>query len=740
MGLAVAAEPKAKKSKAEVSAEAASPAPSAFALEGIYGAPAGMPAFLALGLQRKLAVGAVDDPLEREADQVADRVMRSVDRSDSTTPRFLRAGTGYQGIQRKCACGGSSSGECEECQKKREEELPGTPPIRRRASGNGNGNGNGAGGEAPPIVHEVLRSPGKPLDDSIRPLMEGHFGRDFGDVRVHTDPIAAKSATAVNALAYTAGEDVVFASGQYTPHSTAGKRLLAHELTHVVQQRRGPGSFDAARMDGEEGQHHSISIADDSVQRQPLPLSSPAPAAGVTPPPPPVPSAGGSAATPAAPPAGPFDWRKAMSSEIRQGPIGDVVIPIGDWTFFDGKSTTKEWKKDFGKTTFLTVPIPDLLASVDIVGSGGAHATFTASFGPCVLRNIKVGVSTSDYYLSVWPDDKVILPLLGTAGKLWVLRQDLDEFRALGDLDVPAHIGVDLGINGSIEAAATALELFKVASIALGFRASASAGADLSFGGPIGLYYQGGHLTFRFNAALEAQLNLALNLIAFVEATLLGFNWTDTWVLFNKDLGKTWRIGAPLDAGYDNEPTVSMATDEDDLDIVPLLKDLFGAVKGMQAKQEVQGPSPGVPEMPVRQAHDQSIGASRHPELLKGHGAFAPGRAGRGFTPAENDSVDDIGYATGDHSYPGVMVPGTKTIDLRTKAGKRGQPNWIPDHQPPDTLLEGGASLSFHFYPHSLSSAQMQGGTVLAYKKSMKKLRNRGDTNWSEGVQSDWFW
>lgn len=90
---------------------------------------------------------------------------------------------------------------------------------------------------APPIVHDVLRTPGQPLDATTRAFMEPRFGRDFGDVRVHADAQAADSARAVNALAYTVGSDVVFGAGQHQPQSEAGKRLIAHELTHVVQQR-----------------------------------------------------------------------------------------------------------------------------------------------------------------------------------------------------------------------------------------------------------------------------------------------------------------------------------------------------------------------------------------------------------------------------------------------------------------------------------------------------------------------
>lgn len=90
---------------------------------------------------------------------------------------------------------------------------------------------------APKIVDEVLESPGSALDPGTRGFMESRFNRDFGEVRVHTDSKAAESARAVKASAYTVGRDVVFGAGQVAPSKRAGRMLLAHELTHVVQQR-----------------------------------------------------------------------------------------------------------------------------------------------------------------------------------------------------------------------------------------------------------------------------------------------------------------------------------------------------------------------------------------------------------------------------------------------------------------------------------------------------------------------
>jgi hypothetical protein len=90
------------------------------------------------------------------------------------------------------------------------------------------------------LVNEVLSTPGHALDSTTRAVMESSFGVDFSAVRIHSDGRAGESADAVHAHAYTSGQDVVFAEGRYAPGSAEGQRLLAHELTHVVQQAAGP--------------------------------------------------------------------------------------------------------------------------------------------------------------------------------------------------------------------------------------------------------------------------------------------------------------------------------------------------------------------------------------------------------------------------------------------------------------------------------------------------------------------
>lgn len=151
----------------------------------------------------------------------------------------------FGSIQRVCGCAKGNSEAAESYQGRIE-----------RPSANGRDPGS-----VPPLVHQVLQSSGTPLDSSTRGFFERRFGHAFGNVRVHADAQAGESARAVNALAYTVGNDVVFAAGMYAPHTSAGRELLAHELTHTLQQDAGSGSW---------GQHDGLTLGDpgDAAERE----------------------------------------------------------------------------------------------------------------------------------------------------------------------------------------------------------------------------------------------------------------------------------------------------------------------------------------------------------------------------------------------------------------------------------------------------------------------------------------
>ncbi|MCZ7406262.1 MAG: DUF4157 domain-containing protein [Candidatus Methanoperedens sp.] len=162
-------------------------------------------------LQAKLRIGAPGDIYEQEADRVAEQVMRMPDIQP-------------QSVQRKCP-------KCEEeLQKAQGEQIIQTKEASNKAS-------ELTSDQETNI--NTFRSGGQPLPQSVRAFFEPRFGHDFSQVQVHTDARAAESARALNALAYTVGSNIVFGAGQYSPGTSEGKKLLAHELTHAIQQGTG---------------------------------------------------------------------------------------------------------------------------------------------------------------------------------------------------------------------------------------------------------------------------------------------------------------------------------------------------------------------------------------------------------------------------------------------------------------------------------------------------------------------
>lgn len=170
-------------------------------------------------IKAKLTISQPNDPDEREADAVADRIMHMED----SGPIASSTST----LHRKCASCGGASASCPTC----EEE----PRFQRKASG-----------ERSSIAsHRAigLTGSGQALPTSVRAFFEPRFGLDFSGVRIHDDASAAASARGIQARAFTSGRHVAFAEGEYAPHTNAGLRLLAHELTHVEQQR-GSGTLE----------------------------------------------------------------------------------------------------------------------------------------------------------------------------------------------------------------------------------------------------------------------------------------------------------------------------------------------------------------------------------------------------------------------------------------------------------------------------------------------------------------
>jgi hypothetical protein len=166
------------------------------------------------GLQRKLAIGSSNDPLEHEADHIANQVLAAPAQS----------------------------------------AVSGAPPRIQRFSGQSNGQMDAA----PASVDHIFSSSGRVLDFGLRQDMEQRFGHDFSRVRVHSGGAAEQSARDVNANAYTVGHNIVFGAGQFAPGTHEGRRLIAHELTHVVQQSGSQLCIGVQRKQGNRAPLSSI--------------------------------------------------------------------------------------------------------------------------------------------------------------------------------------------------------------------------------------------------------------------------------------------------------------------------------------------------------------------------------------------------------------------------------------------------------------------------------------------------
>jgi len=178
-----------------------------------------------LRAQPKLQHGGFRDRFEEEADRVAERVVEDPVSSH----------------EKACRCGGACP-KCREAQARR----AGLESRSPRTSAN-------QGMALPSSAAAVVRSPGRPLDLETRRLMEGRIGHDFSRVRIHADPQASESARAIGARAYTVGRHIAFAPGELAPSTSRGRQLLAHELTHTIQQAASPSLGGSSGSVGNSG-------------------------------------------------------------------------------------------------------------------------------------------------------------------------------------------------------------------------------------------------------------------------------------------------------------------------------------------------------------------------------------------------------------------------------------------------------------------------------------------------------
>ncbi len=191
----------------------------------------------------RLSIGAPGDRYEQEAEHVAEQVLRTpkpVGGARQGTPQTApginpHGGASVKRVQRDMQSPYSiDDGTASTNQGQNQDQNQGTVQTREQP------------GQTPQLTREfenqigALQGGGQPLAGPIRSSMESKFGHDFSRVHIHTDRMAAALAASINARAFTLGPDVVFGAGQYAPQSETGQRLIAHELTHSIQQGQAP--------------------------------------------------------------------------------------------------------------------------------------------------------------------------------------------------------------------------------------------------------------------------------------------------------------------------------------------------------------------------------------------------------------------------------------------------------------------------------------------------------------------
>ncbi|NIM14316.1 MAG: DUF4157 domain-containing protein [Candidatus Aminicenantes bacterium] len=211
-------------------------------------------------IQAKLKIGQPDDMYEQEADRVAEQVMRmeegslvnghsSLVQRESTCPECMEEAEQVTPLVQR------ETMDVDENEDELKPKLMDNHLLQRQEAIPDDEDDEttlltkAVPGSTPEVTSDIesrinsMKGGGQPLSEASRAFFEPRFGTDFSGVRIHTDPRAAQTAQSINAKAFTTGKDIVFNSGQYSPATSSGKRLLAHELTHVVQKEKHPDSY-----------------------------------------------------------------------------------------------------------------------------------------------------------------------------------------------------------------------------------------------------------------------------------------------------------------------------------------------------------------------------------------------------------------------------------------------------------------------------------------------------------------
>lgn len=498
-------------------------------------------------VQPKLTIGQPNDPYEKEADAMADQVVqrlrsektvqtKPIDLSSSITP-FIQAKCESceeeEKLQKKAV---DKEGLMDEIQRKPIFESGARPDeqIQRKCGECDNyekvQRKKGSGG-APTSIESRLnasKGSGSALPDNTRQQMESSFGADFSGVKTHTGSSAIQMSKDLNAQAFTHGSDIYFNEGKFDDKSKGGQNLLAHELTHVVQQRPGK-----------------------KIQRQPS-TTSPAPAPGVTPPglPPPA----GTAA------AGPSKAR-LIKNEYDGPTIGLPPVDSYDYVFklFDHKELIKQHKLadkrwDFIDKEFTFFKFPtEIGVMLNLDGAIKMGAAFGITIGPVTLRDVRVGLSSDQFWDIAVPAG---LSLISPGYNSYLVLKKLNG-RFFGDatIDFQASISGGFDFAAELRADAKLLDMFKIAGLKAGVKASAKATVTANALANINIEFNKGEINFNKFFNFESDFLLQLLFNAYLKAEILGWDFDLIDITFQRDYSKNLlalTLGTPAKISSDD--------------------------------------------------------------------------------------------------------------------------------------------------------------------------------------------
>jgi len=517
-------------------------------------------------IQTKLSVGRSDNAYEREADQVAEHVLRmpepqkSFSADDSTTTCDLTI-SGIEANQHACApCLNESNLVVDKYSSEniansrprhwsQEERLVPPKPITPLFQGQ---QSLGARADRTLIQAKIdgdedlesspamgssiqsLQKGGFPLSRSERDFFEPRFGADFSLVRVHNDPQAVNLAQSVNARAFTLGRNIVFGAREYSSETVTGRKLLAHELTHFVQQNSGPNFLSEGRPSVIQRQENEENIP------------------GGNRPPPTMNRRQRSEARP-------------ENTEQETGPTISAV-PMERWpdiTVVDfppirnlvprySLPDSLRWTVESGRINIVRIPT-EFGIFLDAGADLRAGARLSGGVGPVELRNIQAGFSRQQAAMLrsappplLIPIPPFVLPRSQPFRDFHPARphprgDDLGEFYVEAELFIPADLTFAVWAEGELEAAASVVGVIDLATLGGGIRADAHAGGSTRVRAQGQYLYRNGRLDVDHRLSGELDFELGYALTAFLEASLLGFSTRYDWTLSEGNFTRSWQ-------------------------------------------------------------------------------------------------------------------------------------------------------------------------------------------------------